>query len=154
MEAKKTELGKSVQETEKTQSEESVQEAGESELELHPETAKYRQDTYSSLTDLNGIDVFSEEFQKAVERVLGEENRKKEELENKAFVSEIFTVQGADEELEAKLFLGEEETVLRHDYEKEKDNWSVTDIGMVLFSMLAVAALYLFFFQDRKARKK
>ena len=38
--------------------EESVQEAGESELELHPETAKYRQDTYSSLTDLNGIDVY------------------------------------------------------------------------------------------------
>ncbi len=141
-------------EEEKLEMEEDLQEETEGELKLHPETVKYRQDTYSSLTDLNGVDVFSEAFRGSVERVLQERSRREQEVEEEIFVSSVFPSRGAEEQLVSKLFLGQEERVLLHEYEKETGRLSFVDIGMVLASMLAVAALYLFIFQDRKARKR
>lgn len=126
----------------------------ESEIELHPEVAKQRQDTYHSLTDLNGIDVFSTEFEASVKAVIGEKIEKLRKLEGQVFDQEPVSPKSTDEELTDKLFTGQQETILRHDYTKDQKGVSVMDIGMVLLAMLAVCGIYMFFFQDRKARKK
>lgn len=126
----------------------------ESEIELHPEVAKQRQDTYHSLTDLNGIDVFSTEFEASVKAVMGEQIEKLRKLEGQVFDQEPVSPKSTDEELTDKLFTGQQETILRHDYTKDQKGVSVMDIGMVLLAMLAVCGIYMFFFQDRKARKK
>lgn len=126
----------------------------ESEIELHPEVAKQRQDTYHSLTDLNGIDVFSTEFEASVKAVIGEQIEKLRKLEGQVFDQEPVSPKSTDEELTDKLFTGQQETILRHDYTKDQKGVSVMDIGMVLLAMLAVCGIYMFFFQDRKARKK
>lgn len=126
----------------------------ESEIELHPEVVKQRQDTYHSLTDLNGIDVFSTEFEASVKAVIGEQIEKLRKLEGQVFDQEPVSPKSTDEELTEKLFTGQQETILRHDYTKDQKGVSVMDIGMVLLAMLAVCGIYMFFFQDRKARKK
>ncbi len=126
----------------------------DSEVELHPEIAKQRQDTYNSLTDLNGIDVFSTEFENAVRRITEEKNQRKQELNGQVFDAEMLRIKGADTELASKLFEGQEETILRHDYTNNVKGLSVMDIGMVVIAVLAVCGIYLFLFQDKKARKK
>jgi len=126
----------------------------ESEVELHPELVKQRQDTYNSLTDLNGIDVFSTGFMNAVNRVKEERNKEQQELEQKVFDEEMLQLKNADAELTAKLFEGQEEIILRHDYTRDTKGVSFMDIGLVLIAMLAVCGIYIFLFQDKKARKK
>lgn len=123
-------------------------------IELHPEEAKHRQDTYSSLTDLSGIDVFSDKFQETVSQVQEEKNHKFEEMQNEIFTEEVIREQDADAEIRSFLFMGQKEQTLLHDYEKSTNGWSVMDISLVLIAILAVSALYIFFFNDRKVRRK
>lgn len=129
-------------------------EQDEGAVELHPEIAKQRQDTYSSLTDLNGIDVFFTDFENAVRQTTFEKEQKIAELEGKMFDGKIIVWESADWQLTEKLFLGQKENILRHDYIQDVNKISFVDIGMVLISMLGVSALYIFFFRDRKERRR
>lgn len=125
----------------------------ENEIELHPEEVKQRQDAYSSLTDLNGIDVFSTEFQNTVKKVIQGKSQKEKEKKEEIFVNKIMVQQDYDIQLSTQLFLNEEELVLSHNYSENNAGWSLMDISLVLIAVLAVSALYLFFFQDRKVKK-
>lgn len=125
----------------------------ENEIELHPEEVKQRQDAYSSLTDLNGIDVFSTEFQNTVKKVIQGKAQKEKEKKEEIFVNKIMVQQDYDIQLSTQLFLNEEELVLSHNYSENNAEWSLMDISLVLIAVLAVSALYLFFFQDRKVKK-
>lgn len=127
---------------------------GREDIVLHPETVKQRQDVYSSLTDLYGIDVFSTEFQKAIERVMGEKRQREEQIGEQVFAGDMLRQRDADTQISEKLFLGQKQSILSHDYKSTSDAWSFMHIGVVLFAVLAVSALYIFIFQDRKARKK
>ncbi len=126
----------------------------ENEIELHPEEVKQRQDAYSSLTDLNGIDVFSTEFQNTVKKVIQEKNQKEKEKKEEIFVNKIIIHQDYDIQLSTQLFLNEEELVLSHNYSENNAGWSLMDVSLVLIAVFAVSALYLFFFQDRKVKKR
>ncbi|MCI7042324.1 MAG: hypothetical protein MR992_09460 [Lachnospiraceae bacterium] len=125
----------------------------ENEIELHPEEVKQRQDAYSSLTDLNGIDVFSTEFQNTVKKVIQGKDQKEKEKKEEIFVNKIMVQQDYDIQLSTQLFLNEEELVLSHNYSENNAEWSLMDISLVLIAVLAVSALYMFFFQDRKVKK-
>lgn len=123
-------------------------------VELHPELAKQRQNTYSSLTDLNGIDVFFTEFENTVRHAASERIQELKALEGKMFDGQMTIWEGVDGELTEKLFAGQEENILRHDYTQAESRLSFVDIGMVLIAVMGVSALYVFFFRDRKERKK
>lgn len=125
----------------------------ESKLELHPENVKQRQDTYSSLSDLNGIDIFSDEFQERVEEVRGMQNQSYLQLQSDVFTAQAVSPAETDE-ITSKLFSGQKDRSLMHEYETNTTGWSVMDVSLVLIAVLAVTALYLFFFQDKKARRK
>ena len=129
-------------------------EQDEGAVELHPELVRQRQDTYNSLTDLNGIDVFFTEFENTVRYVVSERIQELKALEEKMFDGQMTIWEGADGELTEKLFAGQEENILRHDYTQDESRLSFIDIGMVLIAVLGVSALYVFFFRDRKERKK
>lgn len=126
----------------------------EDDIELHPETTRQRQDTYSSLTDLEGIDIFYDSFQEAISKVKKIENLKYQELMQEMFIGQMVAENNADAKITSQLFVGQEAIVLRHDYEKENVGVSVMDVSLVLISILAVTALYVFFFNDRKVRRK
>lgn len=129
-------------------------EQDEGAVELHPELARQRQDTYNSLTDLNGIDVFFTDFEDAVRRLAAENVLRWKELGEKMFDGQVKVYESADEELTGKMFAGQEKNILRHDYTQNGNKLSFVDIGMVLIAMLGMSALYIFFFRDRKERKK
>ncbi|MBD5474812.1 MAG: hypothetical protein HDR17_02335 [Lachnospiraceae bacterium] len=127
---------------------------GREDIVLHPEAVKQRQDVYSSLTDLYGVDVFSTEFQDIVERVVGERKQREEQISGQVFVEDMLRQRDADTQILGQLFLGQKQNILTPDYESGSDVWSFMHTGVVLIAILAVSALYIFIFQDRKVRRK
>ena len=126
----------------------------EEDIELHPEIVRQRQDTYSSLTDLAGIDIFYDRFQEIIEQVKKEKSEHFEKIEQKVFMDEVIEEYDADIHVVSNLFLGQEEFILRHDYQKNNERMSIMDVSLILITILAVIALYVFFFNDKKIRRK
>lgn len=127
---------------------------GREDIELHPELVKQRQDVYSSLTDLYGVDVFTTEFRDIVERVVNERKQREERIGGQVFAEDMLRQQAADTQITEQLFLGQKQNILSPDYKSGSDSWSLMQTGVVLIAVLAVSALYIFIFQDRKVRKK
>lgn len=125
-----------------------------SDIELHPENVRQRQDTYSSLTDLEGINIFYDDFQETISKVKKIENKKLEEINQAVFVDEIIVENGSDVQITSNLFRKQEEMVLKHDYQEGNNKSLALDISLALIAVLAVAALYIFFFNERKIRRK
>ena len=126
----------------------------ESALELNPELAKQRQNTYSSLTDLHGIDIFSDEFGKQVEEIEANYKKQEQQLKHVFFVHENQNSNVVDVWLRSQLFGEKEELILTQEYVNKEASLSLIDIGIITIVVLAVAALYLFIFNDKKARRK
>lgn len=122
-------------------------------IELHPEIVRQRQDTYSSLTDLYGVDVFSDEFNDSVETIENQQKESEQQLGKAIFVEEVSVVEDSDTQLLSQLFTTQEEMVLSQNYAGSDTGVSVMDVSLVLIGVLAVAALYLFLFSDKKARR-
>ena len=126
----------------------------QSDIELHPEIAKQRQDTYSSLTDLSGIAVFSDEFKMLSEKVKQSQEMKDKELQDKVFFSEILNTAGKDVDLLTKVFMEKQEKPLMQDYSIEKAQISFIEIGLIFISVLVMTAVYLFLFQKKTPEKR
>lgn len=122
-----------------------------SDIELYPELVKDRQDTYNSLTDLAGINIFTDEFREISNQVKEAKVKYEQKIKEEVFAEEILQKQNREEKLISQLFINKEETVLQHDYLKNNEGWSFMDTGLVLICVLAVSALYLFFFHDKKS---
>lgn len=133
--------------------ESTVQLSAENAIELHPELVKQRQNTYSSLTDLHNIPLFTDEFRVRMET--DRQMRKKEEalLRNSTFNQNFIMVQDSDEWLVSQLFAGQQERVLEQEYIQNDTSLSFMDISILLIAVLAVSALYLFVFKDKKVRR-
>ena len=125
----------------------------EKDIELHPEEAKQRQDVDSSLTDLNRINVFSAEFQNTVKQVTEKKKQLEKDKREEIFVEEIVRQGNSDMQITSLLFMDRGETVLSHNYFENNTKWSLMDVSFILIAVMVVSALYLFFFQDRKAKK-
>lgn len=125
-----------------------------SDIELHPETVKQRQDTYSSLTDLEGINIFYDSFQEIVLSHQNAEDNKFKSIAQKVFIDEIVGENSEDMQITSKLFQKQDEIVLKHDYQKENEKTLIIDISLILIAVLAVAALYIFFFNNKKIRRR
>ncbi len=127
---------------------------GREDIKLHPELVKQRQDVYNSLTDLYGVDVFSTEFRNIVESVVNERKQREERIGGQVFAEDMLRQQAADTQITEQLFLGQKQNILSPDYTSASDSWSLVQTGVVLIAVLAVSALYIFIFQDRKVRRK
>lgn len=123
-------------------------------IDLNPESVRQRQDTYSSLTDLHGVDVFSDEFKENIDSVKEQRNAEEENLNSSVFIKEINVSDSKDDWLLSQLFYKQEEMILSQNYESTGKGLSVMDVGLVVIAVLAVTALYLVIFSDKKTRRK
>ena len=114
------------------------------ELELHPEEVRQRQDTYSSLTDLSQIHLFTSEFNNRME----EKERREEELSEEVF---MHAVRGkGSEELKLQLFTGEQGQKLLHDYGEMSRGSYTFEVLLMSGAILLIVILYAFFFKRGK----
>lgn len=126
----------------------------ESILKLNPELVKQRQNTYSSLTDLGGIAIFSDEFAKKLKEIESNDKKKEQELKGSVFIEKSEKINEGNDWLRAQLFMEQEELILTQEYNNKESKLSFIDIGIITMAMLAVAALYLFIFNNKKTWRK
>lgn len=125
-----------------------------SDLELHPETVKQRQDTYSSLTDLAGIEIFYDSFREKAARIQQEQDERSEKRAQKVFVEEMLPKGDSDIQMISNLFTEQEEVVLSPDYQTGNKSAWVIETAMVLIAVSAMLIIYIFFFKNWKKRGK
>ena len=124
-------------------------ETGEQEeLELHPEEVRQRQDTYSSLTDLSQIHLFTSEFKNRMEEKERREEDHYIELSEEVFMQ---AVRGkGSEELKLQLFTGEQDQKLLHDYGEISQGSYTFEVLLMSGAILLIVILYAFFFKRGK----
>ena len=121
-------------------------------IELNPDTAKSRLDTYSSLTELSGVNIFSDEFRNV--KYLREKINENTDLNLKQFIFMKDLIGVNENSYSSLLFLGTEKSTIMKNYETNKEGFSFLYISVVLIAVLAMTTLYMFFFYDQKKRRK
>ncbi len=122
-------------------------------IELHPELVKQRQDTYSSLTDISGIAIFSDEFQVKVEQWQKSKYDADAVVYQKVFFGQQINAIDDDSFMQ-KLFTEQGVEMYLHDYTDTGKKVSFIDIGLVIFSALLMAAVYLFIFGKKIPKRR
>lgn len=71
-------------------------------MELDTENLKYRQQDGSSLTDLNGIGLFTDEYEKEIKWTIQQDGMAEKKVESELF---CFTIEKEKQSVESSLFL-------------------------------------------------
>lgn len=121
-------------------------------LELHPEEVKGKTDTYTSLTDLYGVDIFTQDFQNKIRKEELEITKYRIRIEKQLF-------QDIDEEsteemnpIVEKMFKGTQEEILMQSYDVESGRINWLESTGVILSVILVMMIYLVLFR-KKERK-
>lgn len=123
-------------------------------IELKPESARQRQDTFSSLTDLHGIPVFSDDFKIKVNAVKENCNLEEMTLYSLIFVDGFNKKEGKDDLIISQLFSENETLILKQDYQHYGEKVSIVEVGLVTIAVIGVMALYVFVFRNKRVRRK
>ena len=105
-------------------------------IELNPDTAKSRLDTYSSLTELSGVNIFSDEFRNV--KYLREKINENTDLNLKQFIFMKDLIGVNENSYSSLLFLGTEKSTIMKNYETNKEGFSFLYISVVLIAVLAM----------------
>lgn len=121
-------------------------------LELHPEEVKGKTDTYTSLTELYGVNIFTKEFEKIKEETNRGKEENRQEIEKQLFLDWNAENGIEEDELTSLLFGQQFEEILMESYEKDVQRINFGEAAMVGVSIAAVIAVYLLFSIDKKKR--
>ena len=122
------------------------------ELELHPEEVREKTDTYSSLTELYGVDIFTKNFKIRKNELMQADNEEAEEIEKQLFKVWNGEIGIREDELTAYLFKAQKEEVYLPSYQTENQTWGIAEGIMIAVPIAIVIAIYILFFIDKKRR--
>ena len=122
------------------------------ELELHPEEVKGKTDTYASLTELYGVDIFTEEFFELTESVRKETALEQEKIENQLFNSWKGDLGVREDTLECYLFQENRVEAYLPSYQAGDNNMGIMEAVMIGIAIAAVIAIYIIFPLVKKRR--
>ena len=119
-------------------------------LEFDTSVLMDRGETYSSLTDINEIEVFTKSFEERIGTVKEQENAYEVYLADQPFTG-VMAVDGSSEQMLAVLFQGRQQSVIRgEDVESQNGNGIFFSfVGMVFALFLGIMVLY-----SRKRNRK
>lgn len=122
-------------------------------ITIDPSVLENRSETYSSLTDTNGVDVFTDKYGEQVEAYRQQQEEQYHALGEDIFIEEMQYVKSRETEVRDRLFLNTA-TQLQQSSQKESaagDRLLFPGIGILVILM---AAWMLHYFKKRKGRWK
>lgn len=123
--------------------------AANSELQFNTDILKQKSESYSSLTDLNGVALFTDDYEAIVEKKHQEDSQQNNEIQQKLFVTEI-QQEGADDGIINTLFMSTSQEVVKADTTPAGQDLSlVFPVVGIIFCMFL-----LFMVQYYKKRRK
>lgn len=121
-----------------------------SRLDLNTESIHQRTGISSSLTDINQIFVFTDEFQNIKNKVNSKEQLKKELLEAQIFEQQMAIE--AEDDIIANLFITEEEKTVVRDGQMAADENPIYLLGSLLLILFALALSTTVWFKKKEKK--
>ncbi len=123
-----------------------------SNITLDPSILQEKNETYSSLTDTNGVDLFTDKYEKWVETVKTEEENQNRQIEKVIFNTGSETEQSEYERVQNRLFLNTQPQVKKEIVGKGKNQtgMAVATVGIILI----VFFLVLFSFSEKRRKRR
>lgn len=123
----------------------------ESDLEFDPYSGEENEENYSSLTDVNDISVFTDEFEENAASLIRQEHEKIQNLYGRIFLYDMAETQ-SDQYIRNGLFQEEHQQIIRTENTEESENGvGFIGIGMIIVLFLWVLTAYI---QTRKAKRE
>lgn len=113
----------------------------ETELELNPEVLKEQSGEYSSLTDLYGVRVFTDDFTSQVQALVKQQMEQTEGYRERVFLSD-YDRKTAKTGYETLLFRSVEQTERIQTYEYAGKGNMIETVSGLMIALLLVAGIY------------
>lgn len=111
-----------------------------SRLNLNTDTLKEKEENYSSLTDLNDLQLFTDEYELTIEMVQKEEISKEKSLINRCFI--VSNEKNMEEQIISNMFMQNSQIVLQvHNDTREYGTYYVL-LGSILFGLLISTVIF------------
>ena len=125
-----------------------------SNIEFDTSVLQEKNETYSSLTDTYGIDLFTDQYEEKIEKVHLKEYEDYKKIEKKLFETDLESGKDEYERIQDQLFLYTGSEVKKEEIEKEDNalgvNIAITGIMLILFFFI----FFLIFDKRRKRRRE
>lgn len=119
-------------------------------LDLDTTVVKSREDTYSSLTDINHIEVFSDKFQSKVSDYNQQVSYSNNSILNTVFTKDISNSGKEDKTIVSKLFAEVGEDIVKENYDDASGAKNYIYAGILIVLMIIVS---LFMVKHHKSRE-
>lgn len=120
-------------------------------INIDPSVLNERTDTYSSLTDINGADVFTDIYEEKVERFKNKEDAAYNAVKKKVFAEQAGDTDDVYEQVQASLFTGDTAQVVKETSAEEGAGMSA---AVPATGIVCVAAMLLLIRYVEKRRRR
>lgn len=122
-----------------------------SKIEIDPSVLQNRSQTYQSLTDVNGADVFTDDYEEKVKDYQQKEQRSYEDTKEQVFIKKMDENAGKEEAVKEQLFLttGSQQLQQQAEVTSSLDAYWIPACGI----LLAVGILLLLPISEEKTGK-
>lgn len=127
--------------------------ATNSEINIDPNVLNERATTYSSLTDINGLDVFTDSFQKKVTQNKKNTMQPYKTVEGEIFIKSMDTHSDIYEQVKSNMFVSSEMKVLENTSKASSSGFefAIPIIGIVFIIVIIIMIRYV---EKRRKRWK
>lgn len=122
-------------------------------ITIDPSVLENRSETYSSLTDANGVDVFTDKYGEQVEAYRQQQEEQYHSLEEDIFIEEMQYVKSRETEVRSRLFLTAT-TQPQQSSQKESAEGDRLLFPVIGILVILMTAWMLHYFKKRKGRWK
>ncbi|MEF9917386.1 MAG: hypothetical protein RR678_10635 [Lachnospiraceae bacterium] len=98
-----------------------------SDIEINPSVLQERTDTYSSLTDINGANVFTDAYEEKVQNIEKETKLTYDTVQSKVFVEDVAASSNTFDQVKTQLFTNTGTQVVKEDAASD-----TSDMGIVI----------------------
>jgi hypothetical protein len=119
--------------------------ASNAEIKIDPTVIKERGTTYSSLTDINGADLFTNSFQENVIQYKEQQNLPYTTVQEKVFIKSLENSQDVYEQVKNSMFTSNEIKVVKNNSAKATDEMglAVPLIGIIFVIVILIMIRYV-----------
>lgn len=122
-----------------------------SNIKIDPSVLENRSVTYSSLTDVNGADLFTDKYEQKVEAYVARQEKSYSDTQERIFIRQIQEHASQEDRVKAQLFTGDSGQVIREASGRNNGNEriAIPVMGILLLIGIIVILRYL---KNRKGK--
>ncbi|MDD3361683.1 MAG: type VII secretion protein EssA [Hespellia sp.] len=122
-----------------------------SDININPSVLQERTDTYSSLTDINGANVFTDAYEEKVQKYEQESKQTYDTVQEEVFIADVADSGDTYEDVKSQLFTASQTQVVKETSASDSGDMSIAVpiIGIAVVMMIILLVRYV----EKKRRK-